>query len=174
MEIRLMEKEKLTQAQCEEKIIELLLDTNREKDYKKAADFLSYLGFKENDENGKRMIQRALYELKKNTIRIDPKTKNFEYINQASINDESLSKLLATEVKTHPELIISSHSLLYFLPLESKWANYIIALIAKTSLALHIITMTPTYNGILIYVKSSSKDSFMNDFIRINKLSSIS
>lgn len=170
-----MKGKKLTQAQCGEKILELLIDTNRkDKNYKKAADFLSYLGFDENDVNGKRMIQRAINKMKNVTIRINPETKNFEYINQASINDESLSKLLSNEVKSYPELIISSHSYLYFLPLESKWADYIIALIAKTSLALHIITMIPTYNGILIYVKSSSKDSFMNDFIRINKLSSIS
>lgn len=166
-----MAEKKLTQAQCGEKIIELLIDTNQEdKNYKKAADFLSYLGFDENDVNGKRMIQRAINKMKNVTIRINPETKNFEYINQASINDESLSKLLSTVVKSYPELIISSHSDLYFLPLETKWADHIIALIANTSLALHIITMTPTYNGLLIYVKSSNQNSFMEDFIRLNKL----
>lgn len=166
-----MEKKVLTEAQCRKKILEILIDTYQtDMKYKIAADFLLCLGFDEDDERGKRKIQRAIKKMKDVTIRVNPETKNFEYINQASINDASLSKLLSTEVKSHPELIISSHSHLYFLPLDSKRADYIIALIANTSLALHIITMTPTYNGILIYVKSSNQKSFMEDFIRLNKL----
>lgn len=164
-----MVKEAITQAKCREKIIEALM--NAEEDhmvYGSAADFNRYIGFPVLTRSAMRMIHRALKDLENVTVR--KIGGNYEYIDKAKINDEPLSKLLSAEIKSPPELILTSDVNVYFLPVESKWTEHIIALIANTSLSLHIITMTPTYNGILIYVRASYGESFVKHFEEICKL----
>lgn len=162
----------ITQNICAAKIIDALKEARYSgKKYSKASDFLKYIGFDDKDrENGKRMILRALEKMKDKSVRKNPVTKIYEYIDPEQARNDATSELIKLDfINSSVRKIIDGDEIcVYFLSLASSHIEYIAALLNHTSLTSHLITMSSTYNGILFYVESSSQEKFYMALMRIS------
>lgn len=117
---------------------------------------------------GYKQMQNAVKELKaKKIIEQNKITGYFQLVPITPINDNTIRSLLDLQALGSP-LLLSAQTHTLFLPVQSKNIEFVITLIETTEVNQYIITMVPTYNGIIMYVDSELYLPFKESFKKIS------